>query len=146
MELPVRLRPVTKVLKPVVVFSTRDVHKGITMGAMSRFSHVTVASKKDSVFKRMQNMFSPTNIHVYPNPLAKGGTFELTAKVSVPGKYSLQLLDLNGRIIQSQILHAKNKEVMERISLAESVIPGSYTIVISDEGQKMVQSTRLIVL
>ncbi|TMI62808.1 MAG: T9SS type A sorting domain-containing protein [Bacteroidetes bacterium] len=87
---------------------------------------------------------SNSSISVFPNPVTNK-----RARISfddVPaGKYSVQVIDLGGKLVTNQQVNVQAKGQLSEIKLPASITPGTYLVNVSNEGGKLSKSVKLIV-
>jgi hypothetical protein len=74
---------------------------------------------------------------VYPNPVVTGATLKTEYKAD-KGTYYIQVLDMNGVLLQEEKMHAS-------FTLKKNIIPGHYTLLLIDDKRKKIGSQQLIV-
>ncbi len=160
-----KLIPSFKILKPVIIDS-QVLPRRLYMGDMSivntivkkdsitKIDAITTRdpiinnpqNQKDSFLNRIQNLLSPNYLKVFPNPVSSGGSFNLSIQLFKPGNYSLQLVDINGRVMLTKQLNVSSIKVTESVTCEASIVAGNYIITISDSNNKIIQSGKLVVL
>lgn len=87
---------------------------------------------------------SNSGISVFPNPV-----INRRARISfddIPaGKYSVQVLDLGGKLISNQQVNVQAKGQISDIKLPASITAGTYLVNVSNENSKISKSVKLIV-
>lgn len=116
------------------VFVTANVMGRIgkrTTGAVVRVQKITVLQK---VTKFVADSLR-RNFVVYPNPATPGGTVKIQAG---KGTYYIRVFDVNGILLQEE-------KMKTSLTLSKNIIPGHYTILLTDEKRKKISSQQLIV-
>lgn len=124
-----------------VIFDRRELIMGIV---------VTVAKKKAKkpVFhnftKYVADSLRKKPFVIYPNPAAQGATIK-TEGGTVKGDYYIRVLDINGLVVQEEKVNTRNEKVKFNFTLSRNIIPGHYTVLLTDDKRKQVGSQQLIV-
>jgi hypothetical protein len=87
---------------------------------------------------------SNSGISVLPNPV-----INRRARISfddIPyGRYSVQVLDLSGRLVSNQQVNVQSKGQVSEIKLPASITAGTYLVNVSNEANQISKSVKLIV-
>jgi Secretion system C-terminal sorting domain len=87
---------------------------------------------------------SNSGISVFPNPVTNK-----RARISfddIPaGKYSVQVIDLGGKLVSNQQVNVQTKGQISEIKLPASITAGTYLVNVSNEAGKISKSVKLIV-
>lgn len=83
-------------------------------------------------------------ISVYPNPV-KNNQFKLSFEHNPAGKYRVDIVDLQGRLIDTRTIYVKLPGQTEQIRLQQKQAAGLYTIKVMDSGDKIVYSDKLVI-
>jgi hypothetical protein len=117
----------------------------MTMGAI-----VTVKRKKlkKPVFhnftKFVADSLRKKPFTIYPNPAVQGATIK-TEGGTVKGNYFIRVLDANGILVQEERVNAASPKLKSYFTLARNIIPGHYTVLLTDDKRKQIGSQQLIV-
>ena len=84
------------------------------------------------------------NIAVYPNPVTQG-FFNLSFSDQKPGRYQIQLMDIGGKIINTQQAIITSKVQVEEFRLPKQVAAGNYLVRIINDDGSYVNTNKLIV-
>jgi hypothetical protein len=55
------------------------------------------------------------------------------------------VLDMNGMLVQEQKISAGNEKLIFNFTLSSNIIPGHYTVLLTDDKRKKIGSQQLIV-
>ena len=98
-------------------------------------------SKKEKV-KRVINDWKPaalkSDIKIYPNPIARGNVIQANVSLKQTGSYKLELMDVQGRVVEVQKLEMTTKEQQVTIPTQTNWSAGIYWIRITAPGIKNV--------
>lgn len=103
--------------------------------------------EKNIIADTIQNMISVFNpaLTVYPNPVSKGGTLNISAKLKQTGLYKIDISDANGRLLLQQNHSAVDKTSSIQIGVPATWSGGVYYIVVYNEkGKKAANGSFLI--
>ncbi|HEY1040905.1 MAG TPA: endonuclease [Bacteroidia bacterium] len=106
----------------------------IDFSNMTKIAGATVPC--GSVVGLANNKVSSVDFSVYPNPSA--GTFSVLLNADLAGEYTVEVIDITGRTIESKVITAKMGN--NYLSFNEKVLPaGAYSVVIRSEANKTVK-------
>jgi hypothetical protein len=92
----------------------------------------------------LQNAIINNGISVYPNPVTNG-----LVKVSFTdqpvGKYSVELIDITGKMIQSKEINVRGSMHIEEVRIPRSVSGGSYLLKINGVNNTVSFTNKLVV-
>ena len=92
----------------------------------------------------LQNAIINNGISVYPNPVTNG-----LVKVSFTdqpvGKYSIELIDITGKMIQSKEINVRGSMHIEEVRIPRSVSGGSYLLKINGVNNTVSFINKLVV-
>jgi len=105
---------------------------------------VTTPLIADVKQEAITDLASSKTISVYPNPITDG-----VAKISFDnlpaGKYQLQVLDMNGKLVLSKEVTVRNKMQIEELRLPSIVGKGNYLVKVFSEANAVNTSAKLLV-
>jgi hypothetical protein len=141
-----------KVSQSSAVYNASDMANGnlISDKKVKEDKPVEAAEEVEEELSKTENpseMISETKankLSVYPNP-ATNGQVNLSFNNYESGRYDLQLLDLNGKVIQSQNVRINSKVQTQEIRLPSLLAKGNYIIKVIAENGKVVNVEKLIV-
>jgi hypothetical protein len=81
---------------------------------------------------------------VYPNPVTNG-VVNLSFADYAPGRYEIQVFDLNGKILQTRGININAKSQLQEIKLSSLMAKGNYLIKVVGESGKLFNVEKLIV-
>lgn len=67
----------------------------------------------------------------YPNPVARGASITLSARLDQPGKYNIQLLNSSGALIESQEVDRSANSGNITLPISADLVPGIYFVKLS---------------
>ena len=92
----------------------------------------------------LQNAIINNGISVYPNPVANG-----LVKVSFAdqpiGKYSVELIDITGKLIQSKEINVRGNMHIEEVRIPKSVSGGNYLLKITGANNNVSFTNKIVV-
>lgn len=101
-----------------------------------------------SVFHQFRKFFGDTlaknSLTIFPNPVTPGGMLRATFNAK-RGSYYIQFLDANGFMAQEQQLDAWNEKVDMQVRVSRHILPGLYTVLLTDVKRRKLSSQKLIV-
>ncbi len=83
-------------------------------------------------------------ISVYPNPVTEG-YFNLSFADQKPGRYQIQFMDVNGKVVSVQQANINNKVQVEEFRLPQKVAAGSYVVRVTNEDGSYVNTNKVVV-
>ncbi|HKO81107.1 MAG TPA: T9SS type A sorting domain-containing protein, partial [Chitinophagaceae bacterium] len=132
------------------VFPVQTVTKGSTIGIVS--GNMTVGSGSGNISSRSAtNNVSPeedstvqqNELHLYPNPARD----QFTVQIKLPGNLNdiatIQLLDLNGKLLMTQTVSVLNGVVQKQVMVSSTLSSGVYIVRIIADGKKYHQKLLL---
>jgi hypothetical protein len=101
----------------------------------------------ESGTKDLQDILTKNNIAVYPNPVAIGGRIKLSFTNQPKGRYTIQFLDISGRLLDSRQVTISNKNQVEEYRLPSRILGrGNYVVkVVGGDLQKVVSVNNIVV-
>lgn len=103
--------------------------------------------KKEKV-KRAINSLVPAafkkDIKIYPNPVVRGNAIQANVSLKQEGSYKLELLDVQGRVVEVQKLELNNKEKQVTIPTQTKWSTGIYWMRITAPGIKNVYQAKVM--
>ena len=92
----------------------------------------------------MQNAIVNNGISIYPNPVTNG-LVKVSFADQPAGKYSVDLLDVTGKLIQSREVNINSSMHVEEIRIPRSVSAGSYLLKINGVNNNVSVTNKIIV-
>ena len=92
----------------------------------------------------LQNAIINNGISVYPNPVTNG-LVKVTFADQPAGKYSVELIDITGKLIQSKEINVNSSMHIEEVRIPRSVSGGSYLLKINGVNNNVSVTNKLIV-
>ena len=109
----------------------------------------SVKTIKDSIarkmFSKVEELITPNNIKVYPNPVQKGHAALISLQLKLEGKVNIQLTDLTGKILIRQELMSTEKLRFSKIQTGDHWAAGIYLVQVFDDKNKLIGKSNLIV-
>lgn len=85
-------------------------------------------------------------IQLYPNPVDIGNNqFKLQFNKLTPGNYTLELTDVNGKLIMTEKINILNEIQVQTINLKKNTAQGIYLVKLSDINSKSIFTQKLVV-
>lgn len=91
-----------------------------------------------------QDILNESGIAVYPNPVTNG-IVNLSFSDQPAGKYQVQLLDIDGKLISSKEVIINGNSQVESFKFPELTVRGNYMIRVSSETNKVNVTNKIIV-
>ncbi len=112
----------------------------VTMGAVASIRRTTY-----NVWDKVKDTLLPAKVMLSPNPVAATGTVQLTFPNVKPGTYQIRLLNKNGQLFYSFQKQISSKNETEQIHLNNLMAAGMYIVQVTDEKNRMIQNSKLII-
>lgn len=85
------------------------------------------------------------SIKIFPNPMQRGATFSVALKLKPANNYTLQVVDVTGRLLLQQQINATAKQIIQSMQCSEQWSGGIYFIRIIGNGNKLISTSRFVV-
>ncbi len=95
--------------------------------------------------ERITNKLKSTSLDVYPNPAKAGSDLKVSFSDQPAGRYTMQLLDIGGHLIDSRQISIGGKMQVQTYSLPKKLSKGTYLLKIVGETQKLTGISPIIV-
>jgi len=92
----------------------------------------------------LQNAIVNNGISVYPNPVTTG-LVKITFADQPAGKYSVELIDITGKLIQSKEINVNSSRHIEEVRIPSSVSGGNYLLKINGVNNNVSVTNKLVV-
>ncbi|CAN5627688.1 hypothetical protein BH11BAC3_BH11BAC3_34400 [soil metagenome] len=66
------------------------------------------------------------SLKIYPNPVSRGNEMNVALKLKKPGNYTMQIIDLSGKIIYQQQVNAIDKRPTSKVQCGNAWSSGAY--------------------
>lgn len=135
----INLKKNAKLLDKVIITSSSYTQGLIrcTVGGVS----VRVVNRnivKDTVKTLITNLTNA--IKIYPNPVQKGNSFNLSLKLKMAGMHSIQITDAAGRMVLQKQINSITKLYTEQIPTNSSWSAGIYYIRVADDKNNLIST------
>lgn len=123
------------------VFNTSDLANGnlaLEKEAKAKASAVSAAN----LLRR--DIVRNDNISVFPNPVTDG-SFRLYFDNQRQGKYEIQLVDLTGRVVNTQSISIGAKTQVEEMSVSSKLARGMYMVKVVDGSRKALFADKILI-
>jgi hypothetical protein len=122
------------------ISAAADPFESYKMGLVVMYDKVTATDTVSAVVKKVTNndLFK-----IFPNPALKGK--KVSIQVSKPGRYTLQLLDIESKMIIARAITVSSKGQMVFLDLPSKITAGSYYIRLVEAGSNTQYVDKLIV-
>lgn len=128
-------------LGEVVVNSTVDKQVCFTMGAMMSITRI----KTYKVAAARLKTAITDSIKIFPNPVRRGAAFSVALKLTPAKSYTLQVVDVTGRLMLQQQLNATSKLITQNIQSSEQWSSGVYFIRVIGNSNQLISASRFMV-
>jgi hypothetical protein len=91
------------------------------------------------------DMLQQNKISVYPNPIAMGGVLRVSFKDQPQGTYTMQFMDIAGKLISSRQVNISSKQQVEEYALPELTARGNYLLKVVSETKQVVGINKVVV-
>lgn len=138
-EVVLKMKQVPMLMGEVIVtgYATRTMGKVVCTTSVKKTTY--------TFWNRIKDTLLQTAVQVYPNPVAASGTLQLTFPNVKPGTYQIRVLNNNGQLFYSFQKQISSKNETEQIHLSNLMAAGIYVVQVTDEKNKMIQNSKLII-
>jgi hypothetical protein len=91
------------------------------------------------------DMLQQNKISVYPNPVAMGGVLRVSFKDQPQGLYTMQFMDISGKLISSRQVNISSKQQVEEYALPNLTARGNYLLKVVSETKQVVGINKIVV-
>ncbi len=105
---------------------------------------LAVVEEKTVATETVDDKTSTNGISVFPNPVTDG-LVKLSFTDQPSGKYQVQLLDLSGRLINTQQVNVNGSKQIAELRLPALISAGTYYIKVKNDASKISSTTKLVV-
>jgi len=96
--------------------------------------------------KDLENILRQNNIAVYPNPVAIGGVVKISFKDQPKGRYTIQFMDIAGKLIDARQVNISAKYQVEEYKLPSTILGrGNYLVKVVSDLRKVVSVNTIVV-
>ena len=85
------------------------------------------------------------SLKVYPNPVKKGNSFNLSLQLKQTGSYSIQIIDAAGQVILQKKTNATAKQYIQNIQTGSSWSSGTYFVRIFNNKNSLISTSNFII-
>lgn len=144
-NIQVALKPSFTDMKEVVVTGFGSTTRcTIVSGAVSMTYTETVSEKMLKNVNDWTPVASKKDIRVYPNPVVRGNSLQVSLSLKKAGAYKLEVLNAAGQVMQVQPLLMQTKEQVIDLHTQVGWSAGIYWLRISSPGTKNVYYSKLL--
>lgn len=138
-----------KKLDPVVISTTQcTIRKTYTTGFVTvkgqMLSRISAKRTFTDSIKLITTKISGS-LKVYPNPVQKGNSINLSLQLKQTGIHSIQIIDAAGQIILQKQTSATAKQYIENIQTSSSWSSGTYFVRIFDNKNNLISTSNFII-
>jgi TonB-dependent SusC/RagA subfamily outer membrane receptor len=90
-------------------------------------------------------VLAPSAVKLYPNPVARLGTINLSFVDTKPGQYQIRLMNAAGQLVYNIQKQISSSGETEQIHLTSDIVAGIYFLQIINEQMKLEKSSRVII-
>ena len=83
---------------------------------------------------------------VYPNPVVKGNSITIAARLDQPGPYLVQLFDISGTVLETVEVDGESNSGNMSMNIPASLVPGTYVVRLSHPAIKKTYTRQIVVL
>lgn len=84
-------------------------------------------------------------VSVYPNPVNMGGVVKLSFRDQPKGLYTIQFMDIAGKLISSKQVNVTNRMQVEDYKLPDLTARGNYLLKVVSDAKKVVSVNKIVV-
>lgn len=95
--------------------------------------------------KKKNEIVRPGSISIYPNPVVTGGIVRVKFTDQPQGRYTMQLMDISGKLISSRSVTITNKVQEEQYRLPELITSGNYLLKVTNDADQSSVVNKLVV-
>jgi hypothetical protein len=114
------------------------------IGRMGGISVGIRINKYELAQKRLKTAITDS-IKIFPNPVRRGATFSVALKLKPAYNYTLQVVDVTGRLVLQQQLNAISKLTTQNMQSSEQWSGGIYFIRVIGNGNQLISASRFVV-
>lgn len=140
----VYLKPAATELQGVSVIGYGTIKGRVIMGAISSGYKVTKSEKINRVINNWMPDALKKDVKVYPNPVVRGNSIQVSLALKQAGDYKLEVLNTAGQVILIQPLLMQTKEQLIDVHTSSGWSAGIYWIRISAPGIKNVYQGKVV--
>ncbi len=85
------------------------------------------------------------SLKIYPNPVSKGNEMKVAIKLKKPGSYTLQIIDLSGKLIYQQTVKSADKQSVSKVQCESAWSSGVYVMRILGSAGDLISVARFVV-
>jgi hypothetical protein len=111
----------------------------ITMGAM--MSSVTITHTKAY---KIKSLFSGESIRAFPNPVARGNSFNLSLNLKAAGEYNIEIIAASGALLVQEQVDIRTLKSTHQIATDSRWAAGLYFVRITDAVHKEIATCKLV--
>ena len=104
-----------------------------------------VRISETQIRKESTNFFEQPKFKIYPNPVARNSSVQLLFINVNPGTYQICLFNSTGQLLSNAQKQVSSKNETEQFCLSNLIAAGIYVVQVTDEKNKMIQNSKLIV-
>ena len=95
----------------------------------------------------IDEVLNPTksSIIAYPNPVVNGGTVKLAFNNQPAGRYKIEFMDADGKIVSQQQVNINNKTQVVDYRIPQLIAAGNYMIKVINEANELASVNKLVV-
>jgi hypothetical protein len=98
------------------------------------------------VMDTIMNVFIKDAVKIYPNPVYRGGEFNMDFDIENPGEYDMIMLNSSGQIVMEKRMQVSSKKQTEQIICDGRLVPGIYILQTIEHSTKKNYTNKIIVL
>ncbi|MEO7309042.1 MAG: T9SS type A sorting domain-containing protein [Chitinophagaceae bacterium] len=132
------------------VFNASDLANGILLSAKKTKNDKEdpAVQKETPAFTDMSKLNLPVNenkVGIFPNPVLAGGTINILFADMAQGKYTIEFMEISGKVISSKVTTLSGKKQTEAYQLPELLAKGNYLVKVIGENEKVVSINKIVV-
>jgi CarboxypepD_reg-like domain/Secretion system C-terminal sorting domain len=129
-------------MKEVIVTGYPSKGKVVIAGGLSVCRRTT---RYEQVKARVKEVIGTNEIKVYPNPVATNSPFTIGFNVKDPGEYTVQFIDVSGRIIHGKQINILSKNYTESFNGNIFLTSGMYIVNVTGKQNSKNYTAKLVV-
>ncbi|MEO6584178.1 MAG: T9SS type A sorting domain-containing protein, partial [Ferruginibacter sp.] len=130
----------TKIIDSDVKYNASD----LAGSALLSQKEKNAANKFDVSNATLRPIAATGDAKVYPNPVS-GSSFYVSLSDLGEGRYTVNLTDIAGRVIQTKSVLVANSKHNEQVKIVNRPVKGIYMVQVIDAQNKMVLTEKIII-
>jgi hypothetical protein len=144
-HIKVAMQPIAATLGEVEIIAWPRTGCRMTMGSIVRGVKIDTAEKLQRTIDDLLPAAFKKDVKIFPNPVVRGNSMQLSLALKQPGEYKLELMDASGRVMMVQAVQMPEKERTITIPTQAIWSTGVYWVRISGQHVKNVYNSKVLI-